>query len=103
MGGAHTLAATNAHPDEFSYIGVFSMGTTTDITDKLQPIKQAGVKFYYVGHGHDDPVVPIANGRNLAAQLEKVGIASHFTKSSGGHTWANWRIYLTELAPSLFK
>jgi enterochelin esterase family protein len=103
MGGAHTVTATDAHPDKFSYIGVFSMGTATDITDKLAEIKKDGVKFYYVGHGKDDPVVKVANGENLASQLEKVGINYHFTESSGGHTWANWRIYLTELAPSLFK
>jgi len=103
MGGGHTVTATNNHPDVFSYVGVFSMGTGADITDKLQALKQDGVKFYYVGHGHDDPVVPVRNGQNLADQLAKVGINYHFTESSGGHTWANWRIYLTELAPSLFK
>ena len=103
MGGGHTVAATNAHPDAFSYVGVFSMGTAADITDKLQALKKAGVKFYYVGHGKDDPVVRVAQGQNLAAQLEKVGINYHYTESSGGHTWANWRIYLNEFAPSLFQ
>jgi enterochelin esterase-like enzyme len=103
MGGAHTVTATDAHPDTFSYIGVFSMGTATDIRDKLAAIKKAGVKYYYVGHGKDDPVVKVANGQNLASQLEKVGINYHYTESTGGHTWANWRIYLSELAPSLFK
>jgi enterochelin esterase-like enzyme len=103
MGGGHTLAATNAHPEVFSYIGVFSMGTSADVSDKLAALKKAGVKFYYVGHGKDDPVVRVAQGQNLAAQLEKVGINHHYTESSGGHTWANWRIYLNEFAPSLFK
>jgi enterochelin esterase family protein len=103
MGGGHTLTATNAHPDTFSYVGVFSMGTAADITDKLQALKKDSVKFYFVGHGKDDPVVKVSNGENLAAQLEKVGINSHFDESSGGHTWSNWRIYLNELAPSLFK
>jgi enterochelin esterase-like enzyme len=103
MGGAQTVTATNAHPDEFSYVGVFSMGTAVDITDKLEALKKAGVKFYYVGHGKDDPVVKVANGENLAAQLEKVGIKSHFTESTGGHTWSNWRIYLNEFTPSLFQ
>ena len=37
------------------------------------------------------------------AQLEKAGINYHYTESTGGHTWANWRIYLNEFAPSLFK
>jgi enterochelin esterase family protein len=103
MGGGHTLAATNAHPEVFSYVGVFSMGTSADVGDKLEALKKAGVKFYYVGHGKDDPVVRVAQGQNLAAQLEKVGINYHYTESTGGHTWANWRIYLNEFAPSLFK
>jgi len=103
MGGGHTLAATNAHPEVFSYVGVFSMGTMADVSDKLEALKKAGVKFYYVGHGKDDPVVRVAQGQNLAAQLEKTGINYHYTESTGGHTWANWRIYLNEFAPSLFK
>jgi enterochelin esterase-like enzyme len=103
MGGGHTLTATNAHPDTFSYIGVFSMGTAADVTDKLEALKKAGVKYYFVGHGKDDPVVKVSNGENLAAQLQKVGINYHFDESSGGHTWSNWRIYLNELAPSLFR
>ena len=103
MGGGHTLAATNAHPEVFSYVGVFSMGTSADVGDKLVALKKAGVKFYYVGHGKDDPVVRVAQGQNLAAQLAKAGINYHFTESTGGHTWANWRIYLNEFAPSLFK
>ena len=103
MGGGHTLTATNAHPEVFSYVGVFSMGTPADVSDKLAALKKAGVKFYYVGHGKDDPVVRVAQAQNLAAQLEKAGINYHYTESTGGHTWANWRIYLNELAPSLFK
>ncbi len=103
MGGGHTLAATNAHPEVFSYVGVFSMGTADDVSDKLEALKKAGVKFYYVGHGKDDPVVKVAQGQNLAAQVQKAGINSHYTESTGGHTWANWRIYLSEFTPSLFK
>ena len=36
-------------------------------------------------------------------QIEKAGINYHYNESTGGHTWANWRIYLNEFAPSLFK
>ena len=103
MGGGHTLTATNAHPEVFSYVGVFSMGTNADVSEKLQALKKAGVKFYYVGHGKDDPVVRVSQGQNLAAQLEKVGINHHYNESTGGHTWANWRIYLNDFAPYLFK
>ena len=41
--------------------------------------------------------------KNLDALLTKVGINHKFTFSPGGHTWANWRIYLNEWAPMLFK
>jgi enterochelin esterase family protein len=102
MGGAHTLTASNAHPEVFSYVGVFSMGTRDDITDKLQALKKAGVKSYYVGCGQADNIC-IEGSRNLDALLTKVGINHKFTFSPGGHTWANWRIYLNEWAPMLFK
>ena len=102
MGGGHTLAATNAHPETFNYIGVFSMGTREDITDKLQAIKKAGLKYYYVGCGQADQIC-VEGSKNLDALLTKVGINHTFTFNEGGHTWANWRIYLSELAPKLFQ
>ena len=102
MGGGHTLAATNAHPETFSYIGVFSMGTRDDITDRLQAIKKAGLKYYYVGCGQADQIC-VEGSKNLDALLTKVGINHTFTFNAGGHTWANWRIYLSELAPKLFQ
>jgi len=102
MGGGHTLAASNAHPETFSYIGVFSMGTREDITDRLQAIKKAGLKFYYVGCGKADQIC-VEGSKNLDSLLTKVGINHQTTFSEGGHTWANWRIYLSELAPQLFK
>jgi enterochelin esterase-like enzyme len=102
MGGGHTLAATNAHPETFNYIGVFSMGTRDDITDKLQAIKKAGLKYYYVGCGQADQIC-VEGSKNLDALLTKVGINHTFTFNEGGHTWANWRIYLSELAPKLFQ
>ncbi len=102
MGGGHTLAATNAHPETFSYIGVFSMGTREDITDKLQAIKKAGVKYDYVGCGKADQIC-VEGSKNLDALLTKVGINHSFTFNEGGHTWANWRIYISELAPRLFQ
>jgi enterochelin esterase family protein len=102
MGGAHTLTASNAHPEMFSYVGVFSMGTREDITDKLQALKKAGVKFYYVGCGQADNIC-VEGSKNLDALLTKVGITHKMNFTPGGHTWANWRIYLNDWTPMLFK
>jgi len=102
MGGGHTLTASNEYPEVFSYVGVFSMGTTDDITDKLEALKEAGLKFYYVGCGLEDSIC-VDRSKNLDALLTKVEINHETNFSSGGHTWANWRIYLSEVAPKLFQ
>ena len=101
MGGGHTVAASNAHPETFSYVGGLSMGSRDDITDKLQGLKKAGVKFYYVGCGEADSL--ITPSKNLDSLLTKVGIPHKLTVTPGGHTWSNWRIYLNEWATMLFK
>jgi enterochelin esterase family protein len=35
--------------------------------------------------------------------LEKRGIKHEVHISGGGHTWINWRHYLSEFAPELFR
>ena len=102
MGGGHTLTASNAHPETFSYVGVFSMGTSDDVTEELQALKDAGLKLYYLACGLDDGIC-VERSKSLDAQLKQVGLNHETNFSTGGHTWANWRIYLNELAPKLFE
>ena len=35
--------------------------------------------------------------------LDKYGIRHVYNESAGGHTWINWRRYLADFAPRLFK
>jgi len=35
--------------------------------------------------------------------LKKHGFSPVYKESGGGHTWTNWRNYLNEFAPQLFK
>ena len=37
------------------------------------------------------------------AKLDQLEFPYHFRESDGGHTWRNWRIYLTEFSQLLFK
>jgi enterochelin esterase family protein len=39
----------------------------------------------------------------LSEVLTKHGIRNDLHVSGGGHTWINWRHYLNELAPKLFR
>ncbi|MGE5421312.1 MAG: alpha/beta hydrolase-fold protein [Chloroflexota bacterium] len=104
MGGAHTLSVTNEFPGVFGYICPLSMGirdTQTDIDAKLQGVKKAGYKLYWVGCGTDDFVWEMA--KSLDAALTRNGLEHTFNVTGGGHTWSNWRVYLNTFGQLLFK
>jgi enterochelin esterase-like enzyme len=105
MGGGHTVSVTNEYPGTFSYICPLSSGisaTYADIDAKLQGIKKAGYKLYWVGCGSEDALA-FNNTKNLDAALKKNDMEHTLFITSGGHTWANWRIYLNNFGPLLFK
>jgi enterochelin esterase family protein len=105
MGGLHTWAATTGHPGVFGYIGVWSAGTRAteeEGTKLLTKVKEGGVKLYYVGCGLDDKLAFEAS-RTLIGYLKKTEMKNFVRESPGGHTWFNWRIYLSEFAPMLFR
>ena len=103
MGAGHTMAATNAYPGFFSYILPLSNGIQPEqnMDTAFQAIKKAGYKLYWVACGTDDFVWERA--QNLDAALTRNGLQHTFRVTDGGHTWANWRIYLNEFATLLFK
>jgi len=115
MGGGHTQTITNNNPGMFGYIGVYSMGIMSmgqqnaeaaakleqERLAKLEALNKSGFKLYWIGVGKDDFVYQ--GVITLRANLDKVGLKYVYRESTGGHTWANWRIYLSEFAPMLFK
>ncbi|MDF0692655.1 esterase [Aquirufa ecclesiirivi] len=104
MGGAHTISVSNEFPGTFNYICPLSIGvrTITPVFEsKLQGVKKAGYKLYWFACGNEDFLWEIA--KTTEASLSKNGIEHTFFVSPGGHTWANWRIYLNTFGPLLFK
>lgn len=99
MGGGHTITVSTSYPTMFDYIGVMSMGSNDETL--FVKLKAENPKLFWVGCGSDDFL--IANARNLVEILKKQEFNYQFRESTGGHTWTNWRIYLSELAPLLFK
>jgi len=105
MGGMHTMIATLYHPGTFGYIGVFSSGSGSidEATEKqFAALNASGLKLYYVACGVKDSLA-YKNSQLLIEELKKLKIQHTFRESSGGHNWANWRIYLSEFAPMLFQ
>ncbi len=104
MGGGHTFRITAENPEMFGYVGVFSAGVRNvdeTMEDQLKNLR-AGNKLYWVACGVDDRLA-YAGSQTLVDLLKKLDFTHNFRESTGGHTWANWRIYLSEIAPLLFK
>ena len=112
MGGSHTIRYGLTRPDLFNWLGVFSIGLGMggDMNQVTQyeaahdaALKQAAsdLKLLYYAMGKDDFLYgTVAPTR---AMLDKYGIEHHYNETGGGHTWINWRRYLADFAPRLFR
>jgi len=103
MGGGHTTSATILYPGVFDYICPLSCGIreSDHLDADLQGIKKAGYKLYWVGCGTSD--FTWAGTEVLDKALTRNGMEHTLFASEGGHTWANWRLYLNTFARLLFK
>ncbi|MFX0556969.1 alpha/beta hydrolase-fold protein [Maribacter sp. CXY002] len=112
MGGLQTMNTSFAYPDLFNYIGVMSMGFAdlsrfgieVDHSKRAQQIlalKEANPKLYWIACGKDDFLYESVV--TMREELDNQDFEYTYRESTGGHTWTNWRIYLSEFAPMLFK
>ncbi len=112
MGGWQTLNTTFDNPELFDYICVMSMGFVKDSPfglpnngegreEGIAALKKANPKVYWIACGKDDFLYESVV--NLRSTLDAQGFKYKYLESTGGHTWANWRIYLSQFAPVLFK
>ena len=60
-----------------------------------------GLKLFWFSTGSEDALLPTTKG--TVELFKKHGFSPAFKESPGGHTWANWRDYLNEFTPQLFK
>jgi enterochelin esterase-like enzyme len=60
-----------------------------------------GLKLLWFATGKDDGL--ITTTKATVELFEKHGFKPVFKESPGGHTWLNWRAYLTEFVPQLFQ
>ncbi len=111
MGGGQTLRVLVTHPDQFAYYGIWSAGLFRGNADEFAKQNAAflakaeevnkGVKLLAITVGKDD--FALAGSKVLAEALKKHGVKNELTLTEGGHTWINWRHYLNEMAPKLFR
>lgn len=111
MGGFHSMHISKQYPDMFNYVGLFSAAIMPDknvkspiyedIEGKLKVQFAKKPALYWIGIGNTDFLYK-AN-EEYRKMLDEKGYKYTYYETGEGHIWKNWRIYLTEFAPLLFK
>ena len=111
MGGQQTLNVGLTNLDKFSHLGVFSSGwfgengaatfARAHETVLSDPRINDRIKLFWFATGKDDFVLP--STKAALAMLDQHKIRHSYKETEGGHTWPNWRAYLNEFVPLLFR
>ena len=111
MGGFHSLHISKQYPDMFNYVGLFSAAIMPgknatspvykDMEGKLKLQFAKKPALYWIAIGKTDFLYK-AN-REYRKLLDEKGYPYEYFENEDGHIWRNWRIYLTEFTPKLFK
>lgn len=111
MGGFHSKFISLNNPDTFDYVGLFSaaLGVTDPSISPIYMNEDAKLKtqfakkpaLYWIGIGKTDFLIAANNA--YRQKLDQLGYKYQYMETDGGHIWRNWRIYLTEFTPLLFK
>jgi enterochelin esterase family protein len=120
MGGLQALNIAIPNLTDYSFIGVFSSGIfelggmnsggntdggsswekqNTKVLDD-SGLKQ-GLRMFWFATGREDFLLKVS--QNTVALFKKHGFDVVYNETAGAHTWNNWREYLKEFAPLLFK
>ncbi len=133
MGGLPTLEVAVPRLERFAYIGVYSSGLIGSVGNaggrgrgaaaapaapaaapaapiewekthaaKLDdPNLKKGLKLLWFGTGKEDFLLSTTDA--TVDLFKRHGFSPVYVQSPGGHTWINWRNYLSEFAPQLFR
>jgi enterochelin esterase family protein len=130
MGGGQALNVAVPNLAQYAYVGVYSsgllggfpdlmrrppgapagpaprMGPTADEWTKMHAgtLTDASLKkglLLWFATGKDDFLLTTTQA--TVALFEKQGFAPVYRETDGGHTWINWRQYLTDFVPLLFR
>ena len=112
MGGFHSGNISRQYPEMFNYVGLFSaaIGKETPGSEIYQNVdEKLATQFnaknrpalYYIAIGNSDFLYK--DNMEYKAKLEANGYPFVYKETDGGHIWRNWRIYLDDFVPRLFK
>jgi enterochelin esterase family protein len=118
MGGAQTLDIAFENLADFGYVGVYSSGIfgiaggfggaapNTQWEERRKSIlddasKKNGLKYFWFATGKRDFLLQTTKA--TVDMFKKHQFPVEYKETSGGHTWLEWRDYLVDFAPKLFR
>lgn len=78
-----------------------NIGVYGNIDEKLKIQFKKGVELYYIAVGMDDFVKKLVD--DYRSKLDSSGYSYYYNETDGGHSWENWRKYLVDFLPRLFR
>ena len=118
MGGGLSFDISRTYPDQFDYVGLFSPAIflggrnpenlqgdnnaeTAKVIETLKNQFSQKPKLYWMAIGTSDFLYQA--DMNFLGMMRDNGFEPEYMETEGGHTWRNWRHYLTVFAEKLFK
>lgn len=115
MGGFHTANIALNYPDTFDYVGLFSsalgvrpMGESTskmyeNKDEKLRQQMENGYQLYWMAIGNADMEMLLKGNADFRKKMDDMGMQYEYLETDGGHTWDNWRKYLSIFSQKIFR
>lgn len=108
MGGVQTGNIALAYDALFPWIGIFSSGWFLEVRPDVERLHGKDMdkaakteRLMWVGYGKTD--IARDNSKAMVKMFAAHGIKYQELETEGGHTYANWRVYLARFAPLLFR
>lgn len=111
MGGFHSMQISKEYPTLFNYIGLFSASARIkgrkdshiyeNCEAKIKTQFAQKPALYWIAIGKDDFLYE--ENQKFRSFLDANGFQYTYVESEGGHIWRNWRNYLCQFLPLIFK
>ena len=111
MGGFHSMQISKEYPTLFNYIGLFSASARfkgrkdshiyANCEAKIKTQFAQKPALYWIAIGKDDFLYE--ENQKFRSFLDANGFQYTYVESEGGHIWRNWRNYLCQFLPLIFK
>jgi beta-lactamase class A/enterochelin esterase-like enzyme len=108
MGGGQAMRIGLHHLELFHAVGMFSAAARgNDLEQQFKDLiadpaaTNKKLKILYIACGKTDSLFPAS--QQFHEMLDRHQVRNTFVPSEEGHVWRNWRNYLSDLTPQLFR